>query len=372
MPTSSVSRHYNLIMTKPAAQRTKTPLPKIISIQYLRAFAAMSVAVYHILNQVEFQTRAILPLHILLSAGVDLFFCVSGFIIWTTNWYSPLPLRRFAWNRITRVVPMYWIFTLFALCVAPFSHYAIRGLSLHGAIYSLLFLPYTSWNMWPILGVGWTLNYEMFFYALFALVLLVAGRHRLFPAIITSLCTLVIIGLLARFTAPALQVYTNILLLEFVFGILIGWLVTTSRLPTHTGFAAACLIIGFVLLLLSPHPAGQPPTPWRGIVWGIPCALILMGTIALERSAANFQRLPKLILLGDASYALYLTHAYPIMLMTKLLKMPWWPQTLLGFTIFTLLTSALIIATGILAHLWLEKPLLRLAKNVSILNAPNA
>ena len=47
------------------------------------------------------------------------------------------------------------------------------------------------------------------------------------------------------------------------------------------------------------------PTTWRWLVWGVPAALIVAGALGLE---GILPRVPTLLMLGNASYATYLTH----------------------------------------------------------------
>ena len=341
-------------------------MPKIVSVQYLRAIAALAVALFHTLKEVEYQTNAPMPYHGFLASGVDLFFAISGFIIWTTTWYGSMPVGRFVWNRLTRVVPMYWIFVLVTVAVSPFSHYLSQGVSLRAVICSLLFIPYTSWNDLPVLTVGWTLNYEMFFYGVFALLLLPCRGRWLYPALLGVFGVLVGLGLWLHPTLPVVKAYTNSLLLEFLFGVTIGKLMTGGKLPKNKIFSTACILAGCAALAVTVNDSVDLLKVWGALLRGVPYALILAGAVSLELSLPRFPRFSFFVLLGDASYATYLTHALVVMGAAKFLKMPWWPQTVAGFAVFACATMAALVVVGVAAHLYLEKPLLRLTKNSSI------
>jgi exopolysaccharide production protein ExoZ len=107
------------------------------------------------------------------GGGVDIFFVISGFImVYTTQSHHVGPFSFFV-NRVVRIVPIYWLLTLavFTLAViAPHLLGATRAAPSE-LLKSLLFIPFAKSNgaVQPILFLGWTLNYEMFFYMLFAL-----------------------------------------------------------------------------------------------------------------------------------------------------------------------------------------------------------
>ena len=109
---------------------------------------------------------------ILGQAGVDVFFVISGFIMWMVT-AEPVGPAQFLWHRVVRIVPLYWIATLIMA--------AHRSSSVSDTVNSLLFWPYRDANdeLWPVLVQGWTLNFEMFFYLLFAAALIIPRRFQL-------------------------------------------------------------------------------------------------------------------------------------------------------------------------------------------------
>ena len=116
------------------------------------------------------------------ASGVDLFFVISGFIMVVTTSRTEFTPQKFFLLRSIRVVPLYWLATLAWIAYKVFEH-SFQGVYPAAIAKSLLFIPYSSpgfpRGVWPILANGWTLNYEMFFYALFALSLAAPARVRL-------------------------------------------------------------------------------------------------------------------------------------------------------------------------------------------------
>jgi len=203
-------------MTAAPPDRTGVILP----IQYLRAFAAMSVVWLHAIEQMP-GAGATFDLHFGAS-GVDVFFVISGFIMLATTRGRDTTAAGFLVRRLLRVAPLYWLATLAMLAgslLAPAAFHTLRY-SAATVVESLLFIPHWSLafpgNAWPVLVPGWTLNYEMFFYVLFALSLALPARWRL-AGLAAAIGTLAATGYLAGpFANPVAATYTSRLLLEFL------------------------------------------------------------------------------------------------------------------------------------------------------------
>ena len=107
--------------------------------------------------------------------------------------------RQFLLNRALRIVPAYWFYTalmamLLLACSQWMPHQAFTWPHL---LLSLLFIPAENpggYGLYPTLNVGWTLNYEMFFYLLFSLVFLVRQRHHLWLVALAFLCGFVVLS----------------------------------------------------------------------------------------------------------------------------------------------------------------------------------
>ncbi|HMC15501.1 MAG TPA: acyltransferase [Albitalea sp.] len=290
---------------------TATPLspPRrgvIAPIQYLRGFAAMLVVWHH--AQEQFPTLKALFNTQFGNSGVDLFFVISGFIMVVTTAGHEGGAGRFIRKRILRVVPLYWLLTLLVVAmavVAPSLFHATHPTLAH-VLKSLLFIPHESPShpgmAWPVLVPGWSLNYEMFFYAIFAASLFVRPVWRL-ALLAGVLSGLVAIGLLfGPFDNLPLRAYTSLLLAEFVVGAVIAHAWLAGKTVARPAVAALGLVVGLALLLAR----GTSLSTLAQIVGaGLVVSCALSESFAAWRSAL-LQRL------GDASYSLYLTHLFAL------------------------------------------------------------
>jgi exopolysaccharide production protein ExoZ len=259
----------------------------LISIQYLRALAALGVVAFH-------SGRAT----ILGQAGVDIFFVISGFLMWMVT-AKPVGPAQFLWQRVVRIVPLYWIATL-VMAVH-------RDSPVSETIKSLFFWPYrgADGELWPVLVQGWTLNFEMFFYLLLAATLMIPRRCQLL-SLTAILCSLSAIGIAFQPEGAALSVFTSPLHLEFLAGVWLSVIVQRGKVP-GVKIAVAMLFFGLLGLLVSlPEPT---PELWRFIRWGGPSLLVVCGAISIElrRGLPSIQPLK---LLGDGSYSIYLFHPF--------------------------------------------------------------
>ncbi|MDQ0454772.1 acyltransferase family protein [Rhizobium paknamense] len=265
------------------------------SIQAMRAVAAMMVVFFH-LSEGGFVSGA---------AGVDIFFVISGFIMGTVGVQErPSVFLR---KRLVRIVPLYWLVT-FVMCVGAvlgvFRNFSFDTVTLAK---SLAFIPYLNpdGNIWPLVVVGWTLNFEMFFYLVFALGLM-AAQPVLLPAI--AMVALTVCGFLLHPAAAPLQVWTSPLLLEFTAGLLLS-----QARPFASRSGGIALILAGIGLFVATAKLGLYEAPWRVLGWGVPAFCVVTGALAIERAGAWPSRLLwPLEKLGDASYSLYLLHGIAI------------------------------------------------------------
>lgn len=324
-----------------------TPATELVSIQYLRAIAAIAVVLFHAAKMVRHSFEAG-------AAGVDIFFVISGFIMWTIAQRKEPTPGAFLKKRAARIVPLYWVLTFFVAALA-FLPAAFQGYrppdSIADVVTSLFFVPQKDP---PVIVAGWTLNYEVFFYLLFALSLLLAARARLVVLSIVMV-SLVALGWRARFSDPTLAMITHPLLLEFLAGIWIGKAWTSGlKLPSAAGIIA--VLLGFAAILEVPR-LGIYPEPIRALVWGVPAAAIVAGALSLE--PVGTVRAFKF--LGDASYSIYLVHVTALAQVGVLLVPLHLPPAV---GIGTCVAAA--VAAGYLCHILLERPLLQMFHSAGV------
>lgn len=355
-------------------------MAQIGSVQVLRGLAALAVVFSHTQQDMAaamLKSGGAFALSFLLpwGAGVDLFFVISGFIMVYASqdlFGQRHAARDFLTRRLIRIAPLYWIFaTLFLVVQIVTMKAGSKALvAPQDIIASYLFFPtdaFADGFARPFFTLGWTLNYEMFFYVVFASLLI-------FPRAIAALgvVSLLTIGVLAGAAiAPqsvAIAFWTQPIVLEFGLGALIAFaLVEGARLPRSVALA---LIGGGVALLLRDFlGSAAQPLDWiapngfgRLLAWGVPAAMIVTGCV-LGRFSAARATLPARAMaagvkLGDASYALYLIHPFVVVLMRKAMLASGTVSTLGPWAAVAITLAASVVA-ALIVHRWLEKPLIR-------------
>ncbi|MCX7227856.1 MAG: acyltransferase [Burkholderiales bacterium] len=289
------------------------------------------------------------------TAGVDVFFVVSGFVMAISSQGLLGRLdgwREFVRRRVVRIVPLYWIVTSLKIAMLL----AIPAVALRAqldpvhVIGSYLFLPVREAGgmVRPLVSVGWTLTFEMFFYAwfAFAMMLRVPPLKLLAPVFLVLAGVGLCIGDTHNLPAAA-TFYLNPMVLEFVAGM---WL-AEQRLRGATlgkGWSLLLVVLGFASILI-----------WDGesqfgrlLFVELPALMIVAGVVFLEPVLRN--RIPKaLISLGDASYALYLFHTFSVPVIGIVMRKLGWLSPLAATVISTLVS----VAVCWLIHLWIERPI---------------
>ena len=327
----------------------------ILPIQYLRGIAALMVVWFHAAEQLP-RLKTLIP-NTFGNSGVDLFFVISGFIMVITTTGSAISPIEFMRRRIIRVVPLYWLLTLAMVGAALVAPALFRTLIVTPAtlVESLLFVPHYSNSFptmaWPLLVPGWTLNFEMFFYLVFALSLALPVRWRV-PGLAGAFGALVAAGLLlGPFDAAPARVYTSLIMLEFVAGAAIAKWWLQHRAEPPRALSAIAIALGFVLLLARDSQPLGTGTQMLGAV------LVVFGAL---NSAFASLKLPLLRVLGDSSYSLYLTHLFAL----GVLRVVWVrlagdstaTTSIWGFMATSLVVCA---AVGYASWRWVETPLTR-------------
>jgi exopolysaccharide production protein ExoZ len=329
---------------------------KIESVQALRAFAALSIAILHVLHDA-------IPLDpsgraerwhngVPWASGVDLFFVISGFVMVYAS--ADLFGRRgssvtFMARRLIRIVPLYWATTTLFLVVAVATPASVSqaGFGIADVVMSYAFLPASrpDGTIQPIFSLGWTLNYEMFFYVVFA-ACIVLPRRRAVAAVTLLLSAGVAVHSLVPPQATAFVFWTDGILLEFLLGMAVA--VMAAREVSLTTPFRIGLVATAVILLISAHAAGVPSSP---LITGVPMSLVVAAAV-LGRPIG----VPSvLLLLGDASYALYLVHPFAM----RPVELVWQRLHLTGTTaaaIYAITALLLAIIGAICVHLGFERP----------------
>ena len=315
------------------------------NIELLRFIAALAVVYFHAvgtLRAVAFPEIGPNSLTELGAAGVDVFFVISGFVIFLSLTRKNRTPIEFARDRLIRLVPAYWILTVSHLVILA-SVAILRGtevpFDISWTIQSLFFVSQPLGNNLPLISQGWSLEIEMLFYLLVAVGLIIKNpiANIVFPAV--ALVSLVGFGLLPD------------LALEFIFGGLLGYLYTRIKFPALIAVGAG--VLGIVLFV-APVVLGALDAP-RWVTWGIPSMLVVFSAINLPQ--LNWKILPTL---GAASYPVYLLHMMVINIVSPIISM--FGSSAAMF--FVALASCLILSQvlGIVFDKLVDKPISRFLK----------
>jgi len=292
------------------------------NIQGLRGIAASMVLLGHV-PMVDEHLRMGLATRIVWAfayAGVDLFFVISGFIIFRLvlartasmpGAFAPGEAFDFAWKRVLRIYPLYWIVLL---CSIPAGQ-LISPFAPDGPNASLPALVSLAAVKNYLVPAAWSLSFEVYFYFVFFLIILVAGRHLMLAVIVWFVGQALLIGFADEMAVYSLLgnfgriVLINPIIAEFAMGIGVAWLIARGERRFAIPALAAGLLLFAVAVVASyrAQSMGQVDLGWRwrADLFGPAAALVVYGLVALELNGrwvmpALLQRL------GDASYSIYL------------------------------------------------------------------
>src|SRR5215831_3963887 len=331
----------------------------LLNLHLLRAVAALSVVYFHTTSEAGLNLPVNVGAH-----GVDVFFVISGFIVAYVSVRSP---DRFLVRRVIRIVPFYWTATISLFIIAALAPHMLRSTQpdFEQLVCSLFFVPReTSYaGMVPTLVLGWSLNYEMYFYLMFAVAVGIARRRA------PLACCLGIVGTalgiaVSRATHPSIRFYARPIVFEFVFGICVyllfevaerrvGWFARRSWARWALGFVALGSIL-FIGLEESHGGFGLP----RFLAAGLPASSLVLAAVILERVYGLRTESHVVFTIGESSYILYLIHPYVIY---GLLRTTMSNRGALSWPAATALVVALLVLSTVTAtaiHRWVEKPVL--------------
>lgn len=352
---------------------------KLPNIQILRALAATSVVLGHatavgplLAHSSVLNSGGLLALFA--QCGVDIFFVISGFIMVLVagdKFGEPGAAKTFLVKRAVRVLPLYWACTA-AMCLLLLVPGAFASMKATVAfvVASFFLIPMKqpwSADVYPLVGPGWTLTYEMYFYGLFALAL-VGMRLKTFVVTIWAFfVACVSAGFILSPGNPIFSMITNPILLEFALGCTAGYIFVTK--PISATFAKVGLVIGSIILL-STYFFPFPIKEYRFLFWGVPSFFIVLGAACTQQSASAIGRI--FMDIGNASYSLYLTHPFFHIVVSWAIKRGYIPTTAnADLLVITRVIVPLLIALAV--YRLFEAPVTRyLTKQVSTQRAAPA
>lgn len=347
-------------LSEPAPQHGHNRLDFI---QALRGLAALGVVLYHCRPALSDPAYGGLGERLFGwgAAGVDLFFVVSGFIMVHATARAGHSVRgalEFLARRIARIWPVYMVWM--AIDIAVVSRFHHIGWSLPK---SIVFYP-SGLQPAPTFGhppnvVGWTINYEVWFYVLFALSLMTRRRWLAFAALMATFTVVIPLAVTGSFHTSAYETYelpTAILRLaadpmtwDFAAGVAIGLIYRSRFHVRHEAVLLAIVVVavaGEIWILGSGYRQGYGPAAWGGPI------MITVLALALWDKQRRI-RVPRwMIWLGDVSFSLYLAHRIPLIAGASLL-----PRALAtGFPYIVAVVAASLVLADLSAR-WLERGL---------------
>ncbi len=332
----------------------------LVYIQVLRFLAAFAVVAFHAWGVAPegYKVPNNVVAYVLSCGGrgVDLFFVISGFIIFYATHRANQGAGEFLRRRVERIVPLYFFVTISVTLLGvtlPDIFGTPDWFTARHVLKSLAFISFTDGET-PVVYVGWSLEYEMYFY--FTAALLLALTRNVWRNIIVTFSALAILGQgpgIASAAGPY-AFFADPLILEFVLGVIVGIAFVSGRVDWPALAAAVCAI-GAVLVA---DPAN------RVITSGIPSAFL----VAAAAFASRKRRAPSwperaLARLGDASYSIYLVQVNTVSLATTSIValIPGIPSLLL-----VLATSCIVTVLGLLLNIFVERPALGLARRLDV------
>jgi exopolysaccharide production protein ExoZ len=344
------------------------------SLQLYRGIASVLVVLHHANIIIDRELRQDGSFNIFHFGwiGVDFFFVLSGFIIFyihQSELGQPSRFGSFISKRFLRIYPLYWIILLTKLSVSLFGDKNIiaHQSNLTEFIQAFLLVPQERANLDNFIGVSWTLTYEVFFYLIFGMLILLK------PNIGRSIIIIWIVGLLLNLF-NLLPVHGSFLLdfifsvrnLEFIFGCIAAYTILKYQFRHGAVLAYSALGMLTLSILNTEYHGSNVSGISPAIAYGIPFSILIIGTVWVEKNTSL--KIPSILLyLGNASYSIYLTHGFFINNLTRiyvkvvekldkdLLLLP--PNNIfyIGATSLIVVIS---ISIGCIVYNWIEKPLI--------------
>ncbi|WML38710.1 acyltransferase [Neobacillus sp. OS1-2] len=337
-------------------------MKKLNNLQLIRGIAAVYVLLFHTSGLLQSYLNYDYAYGIFKfgDAGVDMFFVLSGFVIYyvhNKDIGAPEKVKSFFKKRIIRVYPIYWVVLI---CLVPVyfiiptfgSDSVLNPLNL---VKSFVLIPQPEENL-P-LNVAWSLSYEILFYCMFGL-LIALKRKLVLPIVLLwmggTFVHFIIQSIIGYVDSSWINFVFNPFNLEFLSGVLIAHLVLKNYTKNGLVFIVLGLCGAVVAWINKSYSFVELH---RVIEYGLPFAFIIYGAVSYEiERQTNPSKL--FVYLGDASYSIYLIH-YPMLSVVNKLFLAVNVYSIIGpFLAATIMIISTIIA-GCTFHSLIEKPLLK-------------
>jgi exopolysaccharide production protein ExoZ len=341
---------------------------RLDSVDACRGVAATAVVLYHAARHID-KVHGVSWLRDILQfghAGVDLFFVISGFVILYVHYRdidTPSRLTHYLGRRFTRVMPTYWVALALTIIIVSSGH-AGRP-TLPDFVWSVSLAP----SGRPlILGIAWTLRYELVFYAIFAL--LIVNRTIGLTAMAAWLIAAVAVWLTRASPTGAFGQLTGAFNLEFFFGMAVAYKLRNGSVAMPSAWLLAGVALFTCTAVMESLGLLDGYADYSRLAYGIPSAVIILGAAEAGRQGKLAVPVP-LRVLGSASYSIYLFQfvfigiCWQAWLQAGLDR--WTPHA----ASFLFLAGAGVVG-GIIMSRWVEYPMIRLVRGTKYATQPRA
>ena len=336
---------------------------KLLSVQYLRAFASLSVLFSHVL-----QEKSIMPFgNYFISGGygVDLFFIISGFLIYLTTKDND-SWKKFAVKRVFRIFPLYWfVFILYLL-----YNYAVGNFNFSAVFYiqNLLMLPWdgplTTESL--LIHVAWSTVYEVYFYLIFTILLIlkinkkyVIGLLVLFFVVVKGIFFLKINAINENNVFEFVNsIAGRTHIIPFIIGVVLAMIynkpkIITTVISNRLLFKFIFILFNLIYLYILITQYSQYKSYLIStIIFCLWIYIDLIYKINYENRISKF-----FIMVGNVSYSIYLLHILVIIIIVKFMHID-------NLYFLNLLTLLFTISLSYLTYTYIEKPFIDIAKKI--------
>ena len=314
---------------------------KLANLEIIRFNAALLVVAFHSISVLEgrgYNIGFLEDVYFVGQAGVDLFFVVSGFVIYLSLSNSPKNSWSFLKSRIRRILPSYWLITLLtvgAWAITRELHIStnLTPIKIDSLIQSLSFTRGLVGNSKPIVIPGWTLELEMLFYVAVSISLLI--KKQSFTFVFSLLALLMLVQLFS----------ISEQVVEFIIGMLIA--ICFSKWRVCRSISLAMVLLGLTLLFFSMFEQISGVASWK--LWAISSSAIVFGAVHLPQSRSS-----TVLSLGAASYSVYLVQWFTIPAIAAVFGLV--SQTPFSIAVYLLACLVVTQIVGSTFYQWLEKP----------------
>ena len=338
-------------------QNGTAPSGRLWSVESLRLYAVLGVVIGHSLAAAKHAAGINGGLDFS-RAGLDIFFIISGLLVWRLTRTRETHPALFFVHRVSRLAPLYWIFTatylaFINLAGRSFAYEAAQP-TLPEVFRSLIFIPFFNahHDILPVLEPGWTLPFDVWYFAIFSFILMFPKRTQLLVATISYVLIPLLHGL--RFGGAVAQVITHPRSLDFLAGIWIAHSLQHRRLvPRSSAQILTVLSLSAILTFIA---LGIPARGVGFVFWAIAACVATYAMVSIEGQGGAWKALFQAPVIGVSSYSIYLLQPMTITASCMLMPGGFWPKFIVAVS-----TS---LALGVGAHFAIEQPINKLLKRM--------